>query len=1154
MAGDSKDDDDRREALLSDIFACMDQKNRGFISRVELAHILDAMQADASVTFTVPEGLRPPGNAKDSRVPMSELRKCLADFSVTELEDVKWFAESVVRVESELREVWREAVQRWRERVETLYKRNLHRYLLTSQPERVSRWLLLRTSMDEVNKDDSSIGLLGLGISQQEVEVLFTDETADDINRCSDKIEPFLAALEHRDQLTSIAKDCGTGMRIPAEVESQLSDALQRLAELSERCRELACLLIHEDTLVFTTTLLARCAFTQSVVGDASKLIMALISYRVHENARDFEMLCRLRVADYIELDYDPANFDIEVERRGLHRYKKAGREPQSARAVGTVSRQSSRPPSGGSRRPDSKDQTGGGKERATIAEWVGSLLTLKVDFDRGEMLDVLIKYDERRLLLEGDGGERRDESSPIAVSLFAFGRTVPHLLSRLDVSSHHTLHEHRTPMRTHLWKFLLNVLSSAGDRGRRLFRAGEGMRVICNVVRGSAWGVEREEISIEEELDREEEEELYHSGQGTWGLRDPYHSWPHVETFEHPHNDHRYYTMDFLDDKFYGSKDRMLAAAFLEYMASDAMWGEETLVEEMMQFPYTLQVLCRVRPPGCFLMRLLLSSPHFPDYLRNTAMIIAENFAERAMESLCSPDATCHSLFPVCYDLDDEARTEAMRRFRASVVEVERKNTLLRILSHAYHSLQACLQEERSMREGEAARQDRRSSLSPDPEEPLDEATLLEEEITECCKLIAGQLPITMEEVGDVSVAIYMQVKDFTRKALLAVNQLPPVNPDERQKARGLEVAKTVPPRPMYFGHYQQLIYNQSHPTQPSSRSMVFEYQARLKCLQGTADILFTGENRYLSEPSLFPYEFLVVLRLVQLIRLREPSVPPFLVELQDLLEQLTGQRSSFIFSDKTEDIEFAGAEYPWRTGLAQLNTFRVSQVPLRRSQLSRFPRNSPAEVAHGLEIVLREYADLNMWEEETDDNSRASRTKDVNQVEALALRRSVLLALVFNHLCYFHPKMVTLEDSPQGLSFRLGISLDALASFRDVLADPALSSLRTGAQVVEDSPNFPESCKVFYGGSPVGAVVVLQLAVGETRLAFVCMRGVWTLWANCTKDNAQVLTECSNVQKYFGLDGGANAAAAAAAANAAGATPATGAPGAFAGVGSPA
>ena len=33
-------------------------------------------------------------------------------------------------------------------------------------------------------------------------------------------------------------------------------------------------------------------------------------------------------------------------------------------------------------------------------------------------------------------------------------------------------------------------------------------------------------------------------------------------------------------------------------------------------------------------------------------------------------------------------------------------------------------------------------------------------------------------------------------------------------------------------------------------------DWEARLKCMHGAADILFTGENRYLSEPSLFPHE----------------------------------------------------------------------------------------------------------------------------------------------------------------------------------------------------------------------------------------------------------------------------------------------------------
>eukprot|EP00929_Paragymnodinium_shiwhaense_P035409 TRINITY_DN19114_c0_g1_i1.p1 TRINITY_DN19114_c0_g1~~TRINITY_DN19114_c0_g1_i1.p1 ORF type:complete len:1111 (-),score=244.58 TRINITY_DN19114_c0_g1_i1:152-3484(-) len=1080
--------EDRRERILAEIFAVLDQKRRGFVSRLELSHILDAMQADSSVKFSVPEALKPAGYGKDSRVSLFDLRRLLSELTIEDLEDVKWFAESVVRVESELREVWRAAVQKWRGRVECLYKRDLHRYLLTSQPERVSRWLLLRTSMEEVSNDDSSIGLLGLGISQQEVEVLFTDETADDINRCSEKIEPFLGALETRDQLMEACSDVEP--RAGPEMDQRVTEMLQKLADLAERSRDLACLLIHEDTLRYVTAIIRSSAFAQPVVGEGSKVIMALMNYRVHENARDYEKLCKQRMADYLEADFAAmTGFSLSADRK------------VAEESLGTVPRR------------------GGVKTecRLTITEWLDSLLTLKVDFDRGEMLDVLIKYDERRLLLECDGGDRRDESLPVPISLFAFGRTIPYLLGRLDVSSHHSQHEHRTPMRTHLWKFLLNVVSSAGERGRQLFRAGDGMRVICNVVRGCSWGVQREEVSLEEEADRQEEEELYQTGSGTWDLRDPYQSWPHVECFENVEMEHRYYSMDFLDDKFYGSKDRVLAAAFLEYMSSAEMWGEECLVEEMMQYPNTLQVLCRIQPPGCFLLRLLLTSPMFPDYLDATAGKIADVWAEGIFRSLCNSDATCHSLFPVCYDAESTARAAALQAFRQEIAAVERKNVLLRILAHAHHSLQACLQEERSMREGEAPRTDRRTSAAPD--EPLDEATQMEEEIRDCCKLLAQKLPLTSQELSEVCVAIYMQVKEFTRKALLAVNQLPPVNPDERQKARGLEVAKTVPPRPMYFGHYQQLIYNQSNPTQPSARSMVFEYQARLKCLQGTADILFTGENRYLSEPSLFPYEFLVVLRLVQLVRLREPSVPSFIVELQDLLEQLTGQRSSFIFSDTREDIELAGAEYPWRTGLAHLNTFRVSQVPLRRSQLARFPRRCPLDVWDGLDIILKEYAELNMWEEEVEEAARSSRAKDVAQLEVLAVRRSVYLALVFNHLCYFHPKMVTLEDSPQGLALRLGISNDVISEVREQLSRPSLACLRSAGDFAraQASGSVPEGCQIL--GTVDGSVIALTVTASDAKVAFICMRGIWTLWSNCTKDNAQVLSECNHIHKYFGL-----------------------------------
>merc|ERR1712048_569989 len=119
----------------------------------------------------------------------------------------------------------------------------------------------------------------------------------------------------------------------------------------------------------------------------------------------------------------------------------------------------------------------------------------------------------------------------------------------------------------------------------------------------------------------------------------------------------------------------------------------------------------------------------------------------------------------------------------------------------------------------------------------------------------------------------------------------------------------------------------------------------------------------------------------------------------------------------------------------------------------------------------------------------------------------------------------MVTLEDSPQGLSLRLGVSTDILASVVEVFTStPELGACATGAELL--AAQLPECCRVFKGSSD-GAVIVLQVAVdvdksgnNEGKVAFVCMRGIWTLWANCTKDNAQVLTECSHVQKYSAFD----------------------------------
>jgi hypothetical protein len=410
-------------------------------------------------------------------------------------------------------------------------------------------------------------------------------------------------------------------------------------------------------------------------------------------------------------------------------------------------------------------------------------------------------------------------------------------------------------------------------------------------------------------------------------------------------------------------------------------------------------------------------------------------------------------------------------------------------------------LQDERANREGSGP-----SAVDAEGE-GNDEATQLEAEIKETCKLLASHVPMTVHEIAAVCIAIYLQIEEFTRKALLAVNQLPPVNPDERQKARSLEVAKTVPPRPMYFGHYQMLIYNQSNPTQPTTRQLVSDYEARLKTMHGAADILFTGENRYLSEPSLFPHEFLICVRLVQLVRLRE-ALPAFAVELQDLLEQLTGFRSSFTFSDAEDDIELAGADYPWRTGLAPLNTFRVSQVPIRASQMKQFQRHSPLAVARSLQSILKEYEALDLWEEETADAGQQAASANVEEV---AQRRNVLLALVFNFLAYYHPKAVTLEDSPQGLSMRLGLSVAHMEAVCEALAAaPPLDSA-----AAEELPS-----GVRHVASPASDSLSLLFVTVEGRsseVAFVKLKDRWYLWANSCKDNASVLSDSSSVEKYF-------------------------------------
>merc|ERR1712070_386352 len=101
-------------------------------------------------------------------------------------------------------------------------------------------------------------------------------------------------------------------------------------------------------------------------------------------------------------------------------------------------------------------------------------------------------------------------------------------------------------------------------------------------------------------------------------------------------------------------------------------------------------------------------------------------------------------------------------------------------------------------------------------------------------------------------------------------------------------------------------------------------------------------------------------------------------------------------------------------------------------------------------------------------------------------------------------------------------------LSTTEAALAEPMVQELLEKQEF--DSAKWPSSCKVFQSATGTNTIVVLQVGgekdekaekiEGENKLAFVRMNGIWTLWANCCKDNAQVLTECSTVQKYFAFD----------------------------------
>lgn len=876
----------RRAVLLEEVFRILDSKQRGFVSKVELAHILDAMQADAKGPMPIPEALLPHKISRDCKVSPQDLTGWLEALSVAELEDVKWFAESVVKVESELREVWLHAVKRWQEAVVQLQSRDLHRYLLSSQPSRVARWLQLRTDTSE------PVGLPGLGFSQHEVETLFADETADDINACHEHIQPFLLAVQLREELGQL--------ELSADTAGLASELLAKLVQLASS-RDLACLLTHEETLGLATSLVGVDGVPQQVTVEASKLIMTILGHRIHEGCCNLEDKCRQTLQSYLEVAFDP--FEV----------------------------------------PGSQGGQEGQRQLGTISRWVENLVMQQSDLDRGEMVDKLIKYDEQRLLVA--------EQESVPESLFSYGRTIHTVLARLDLTSHYSLHERRTPIRTHLLKFLLNVLSSSGDRGRSLFRAGRGMAAICSVLRGDAWGEVRPELPLAVELDQPDhtKKDDVFASTGSWpGLGD----------------EPRYYEADFADNKFYGPKDRVLAAAFLEFLGSEELWGDH-LLDELCQSAEVLQVLCRVRPRCVVLLRMMLKHPKFTELLRGTARGLAEKFAERELQPLLCADLSRPSPMPLALTgraLKPEREvTDALKAFWRNFVEVETKNRELRLLAFMYHHLR-------------------------DPAQPGQglEGTTCQEDIDEICGLLAEQLPVAHDEVLALCIEVFLSLRAVHAK----------------EQAAGVSRIASIQPECLYL------------------------------------------------------------LRLVQLLRLREPRVPDFVADLEAVLQAL--------MPPPLED-------------QAEAEVIHFHAVPLRRSILQQYPSTTAAELVQSLANLLR---DLELTETQA--------------------HRATLVTFAFTQLCFYTPLHLAVEASLSTVTTRLGIDLVRLRALQEIMP-----SQLDEAEAVQEWPH----CRL----SVHGELLLMEAMLESQVFSFLRLGGSWMLWANSL--DAAALTDSSQVRSYFGM-----------------------------------
>ncbi len=157
--------------------------------------------------------------------------------------------------------------------------------------------------------------------------------------------------------------------------------------------------------------------------------------------------------------------------------------------------------------------------------------------------------------------------------------------------------------------------------------------------------------------------------------------------------------------------------------------------------------MLARARDAGnlCYLISELLSSPLFPDYLKNVALHVSGAYVQDMLVPLVRPDGTSHSVFPVLFNQHDAAFVS----FRQKFAESQAENIRLRILAFAFHNLQAFIQEEHEKKKGDGVFAVQES-----------DSDLLANDLNYCCELLAKNVQLDLPGIYLCLVAIFQEIR----------------------------------------------------------------------------------------------------------------------------------------------------------------------------------------------------------------------------------------------------------------------------------------------------------------------------------------------------------------------------------------------------------